>query len=121
LKYHEEDNMGPFSFFMENWPELPHQEARKTWSHMCVHLTAKDVVFQGKVSSPSKCNVFMGWHLPRTAEHLLRQESWKQTGLSPAVTSSHSCSPAHLSRGLETASCPALTARSKKGMPSDEC
>lgn len=38
-----------------------HQAALKTWSRTCVHLAARDVVFHGKVSSPSNCNAFMGW------------------------------------------------------------
>lgn len=59
-------------------------------------------------------------YIHRRAEHFLGQESWKRAGLSPAIASPHSCSPAHLSWVLGNCFFPCPSRRRRKWMPSAE-
>lgn len=124
LKYHEEDHTGPFPSLWKTDQNWPHQAALKTWSHVCVHLAVKDVVLQGKVSSPSKCSVFMGWHssiFPEWLSICLGRRAGSEQDFPLQLLHLTAAAQHTSAEGQGTASSHALKVRRRKGMPHDEC
>lgn len=115
---------GPFPYSWKTDQNWPHQAALNTWSHICVHLAAEDVVFEGKVLSPSKCNVFIGWRsiiFPEQLSICSGRRAGSKQGFAPQLLHLTAAAQLTSAEGRETASAHAQRAGRRKGMSSYKC